>query len=392
MIIFENSGEIDPRLITTFGVNVKESDNPIGFFGTGLKYALAILIRNGCSVIMQSGEQQFTFGKKTIQLRDKPFEFVTMNDEPLGFTTEVGKQWALWMAYRELYCNAQDEGGRTYKADAMPQPQAGITRAVVDGDEFNKVAANHGTYFLSSEPFIKTDNANIHHGQSKSVYYRGVMVGSLGPRPTMFTYNVTSALDLTEDRTIAYPWAAAYRAARAILTCHERQVIRDAVLASDSYQEHEFDFDHSEEPSAEFMEVVGTLMRDSRSMVNRTAIEKWKKHAQFNVTPDTIALNKVEQAMLAKAIKFCADIGYDLSKYQIVPVESLGPDILGMAADDRIYISQRAFMTGTKCVAGTLIEEYVHLKHHLPDCSRSLQNYLLDRMVSLGELATGAPL
>lgn len=184
VIVFENSGEIDPRLITTFGVNVKEGDNVIGFFGTGLKYALSILMRSDCAVVIQSGLQQFTFGKKTIEIRGKPFEFVTMNGEPLGFTTEVGKQWKLWMAYRELYCNAQDEGGRCYATDGTPAPEAGVTRVVVDSAEFAAIAGEHKKYFLSGEPFIATPIANIHHGQTNGVYYRKVLVGSLGPRPT----------------------------------------------------------------------------------------------------------------------------------------------------------------------------------------------------------------
>jgi hypothetical protein len=49
-------------------------------------------------------------------------------------------------------------------------------------------------------------------------------------------------------------------------------------------------------------------------------------------------------------------------------------------------------MVGTKTVAGTLIEEFIHLKHGLADESRDLQNFLLDRLVSLGEEMQGAPL
>jgi len=45
MITFENDGEIDLRAISQFGINVKTGDSPIGFFGTGLKYALAVLMR-----------------------------------------------------------------------------------------------------------------------------------------------------------------------------------------------------------------------------------------------------------------------------------------------------------------------------------------------------------
>ena len=63
-VIFENPGEIDPLAIRTFGVSVKEGDNPIGFFGTGLKYALAILLRTGHQVSMQAGELTLAFGTK----------------------------------------------------------------------------------------------------------------------------------------------------------------------------------------------------------------------------------------------------------------------------------------------------------------------------------------
>lgn len=45
MIVFENAGELDVRAATLIGVNVKESANPVGFFGTGLKYVLACVAR-----------------------------------------------------------------------------------------------------------------------------------------------------------------------------------------------------------------------------------------------------------------------------------------------------------------------------------------------------------
>lgn len=55
MIVFENEGEIDPQLIMLIGVNVKASDSAIGFFGTGLKYAIACLLRWGEEIEIQSG-------------------------------------------------------------------------------------------------------------------------------------------------------------------------------------------------------------------------------------------------------------------------------------------------------------------------------------------------
>ena len=43
-IIFENPGTVDLRAVTTFGVSVKESDNPIGYFGTGFADQMSELI------------------------------------------------------------------------------------------------------------------------------------------------------------------------------------------------------------------------------------------------------------------------------------------------------------------------------------------------------------
>jgi hypothetical protein len=39
-------------------------------------------------------------------------------------------------------------------------------------------------------------------------------------------------------------------------------------------------------------------------------------------------------------------------------------------------------------VAGTLIEEYLHLKHGIVDETRQMQNFLIDTICSLGERIT----
>ena len=54
-VIFENPGTLDPRALTIMGLNAKENDNPIGYFGTGFKYGVAIALREGCNVIIQDG-------------------------------------------------------------------------------------------------------------------------------------------------------------------------------------------------------------------------------------------------------------------------------------------------------------------------------------------------
>jgi hypothetical protein len=157
-VIFENDGEIDAAAIRTFGVSVKQGDNPIGFFGTGLKYALAILLRTGHSVAIQSGLEKHRFALKDVTIRGETFQVVTMNRRELGFTTQVGKTWELWMAYRELYCNCKDEGGSVFIADQPRKPVSGKTRIIVGGDDFLAEHDRRSTFILLGEPMLKLDN------------------------------------------------------------------------------------------------------------------------------------------------------------------------------------------------------------------------------------------
>jgi len=119
MIVFKNSGNIDIKSITTFGVSSKENDSAIGYFGTGLKYAIAILLREGCEITIHTGGKKYEFGTQRQTVRVDEFTFVTMNGEALAFTTELGKNWQLWQAFRELYCNCTDEGGTIYQSDTF---------------------------------------------------------------------------------------------------------------------------------------------------------------------------------------------------------------------------------------------------------------------------------
>lgn len=128
MIIFENTGEIDPRLVMLIGVNVKETESPIGFFGTGLKYAVACLARWGESLTIQSSTAEFTFAvEETVPSWVSP--------------RTLGKTWEPWMIYRELWCNAHDElAPSVYEASRLPTPRAGLTRVIASGD---KIEAAH---------------------------------------------------------------------------------------------------------------------------------------------------------------------------------------------------------------------------------------------------------
>jgi hypothetical protein len=399
MIIFENAGEIDIRSISTFGVSVKEGDNPIGFFGTGLKYAIAVLLRTGHEVTIHSGMTVVRFAASREEVRGQEFQFVTMQAgestaAPIGFTTELGKQWELWMAFRELACNCKDEHGEGRYTSDIPVPEEGITRIIVKGQDFEAVFADAHLYILADQPAFTIGTTEVRNRRGQDVFYRGVRVMQL-PRPCLYTYNLNAKLELTEDRTVKNTWEIGGRIARAVLQAQDDSFIRAVITASDETFEGSLDLHGwGVVPSAEFLSVVGETLNDRVSKVNPTAMRVWMDSTNKTFSPHEVGLTKVQLMSLDRALDFTAKIGFEIrGAYPIKVAESLGDGALGLAQDGIIYIAERVFHAGgTKMLASTLIEEYAHLRHGYKDLTRDLQNFLLDRLVSLGEEIAGEPL
>lgn len=397
-VIFENPGEIDAAAIRTFGVSVKEGENPIGFFGTGLKYAIAILLRTGHGVTVQSGARTHRFALKNIKVRGEEFQVVTMDRRELGFTTQVGKTWELWMAYRELYCNCKDEGGTVYVADEAPKPTRGTTRIIVTGDDFRNEHDNRSTYILIGEPWLKLDGSEVYEGESRGIFYRGILVHRF-PKAEVskFTYNITRPVDLTEDRTAKFPSFIPMWLASDILSADAEDFLREVLTVPNKFYEHHFDFRNNvwgtPKPTPTFIGAVEKLAQDRAARTNHSAVGRYKEAKRVELEPATTKLVGVEAETLERAIAFCKTVlRFNVDAYPIILTDTLGAGILGMAEGGRIYIARQAFMQGTKRVAGTLLEEFVHLRHGYADESREFQDWLIDRLVSLGEELRGEPL
>lgn len=391
MIIFRNKGVIDPRSITTFGVSSKENSNAIGYFGTGLKYAIAILLREGCEIEIHTGGQKLEFGTMEQTVRVDEFTFVTMNGQPLAFTTELGKNWELWQAIREIWCNCLDEGGKASHDAEQFEAASDETVIIVAGRKAMEVWADRDQIILSTDPLHSCGAVDIHPGQSRFLYYKGVRVMELS-RPSLFTYNVTEHLQLTEDRTVLHQSIAKWRVGQGVSTLSDRSLIQQIVTAGENHFEDQIDFDPTS-PSEEFCGVVRVMALQNCRTLNRSAV----KAAKFN--PDELLdekpimqLSAVDEARMKKAVAFCNLLGFSVADYPIRICESLGEGVLGRAANEKIYLSKTVLMQGTKMVAGTLIEEFIHLRHGLRDESRGMQNFLFDALVSAGEQITGEPL
>ncbi len=382
-ISFQNPGLIDPRCITTIGVSVKEGENPIGFFGTGLKYAIAIILRHGGKISIWRGLEELSFDVAEETIRGKAFNVVRMNGAELGFTTDLGKHWKVWQAFRELHCNATDEGGFTTAAEVEPSPDATTVR--VDLPAMVECYYNRAKYLLETKPIIDGPFVAYHPGPSSGIFYRSILIGQISQKPHLFTPNLIEQTTLTEDRTIASAYDVGALIGKSILQCEDAEFLERFLTAPRDYAESELDLDWYYEPSDAFMRTVAKLIPDTSRSLNPTARKVYEKRQP---APDLIQaeLLPYEEEVLAKAIAFCRSLRFPVDEFPVVMVESLGENLLGMADSNRrqIVLARRAIQLGDIFIASTLIEEWVHLKHGFRDCSREMQNWLFEQMTFFG--------
>lgn len=377
-ICFKNTGTIEPDFIRSFGVSVKNDASCIGFFGTGLKYALAILMREGAKVTIYSGGEVMRFAKKSVILKGKSFEFVTMNGEQLPFTTELGKTWEPWMAYRELYSNAKDEGGEVDVIESLPSNSDSMTYIVVAGGGIEQIHAAKDSIFCASIG----DLADEIYTQGGSFYSKGVCVWKFEGMPSLYSYNDASGYcDLTEDRQIKYTHQVHKIVSEQIARLTDKQALEAIVTAERGLYESCCDFDYcGVKPSAEFLEVA--LMHKD-SCENQYLIRYAEKHAP-RMPLQEFELDDYQRELFDNALFSVKMAGFMVDEYPIKFVLNLDNGALGQAKSGTIYISRECFLVGgLEMLKATLIEEWVHLKFKYNDCERPMQNYLFTQIVRL---------
>lgn len=384
-VYFMNNGHFDVRAMTTMGVSVKD-EGAIGYFGTGFKYAISIILRLGGKIKIKSNEMDFVFETKKESIKGKYFDLVYMNDEPAGFTTHLGINWHPWMAFRELYCNAKDEGGVI--SDKCESKYDTIIE--VDCADIYNAFVSQKDYFISGTPIESNEEVDVYEGGHPFLYYRGVAVQrSLDNQK--YSYNIKSKVDLTEDRTAMYRFQLFEPIKRFYQVDCKNEVMLRKVLSGGDHGEAIIGFDYNFGASDLFLDVCRQLVKTNKGICEsaRVVLSKIKeKSADW----PTLKLSSVQEQMLEKAISFLEKLNMDPTLYPIKTVKGLGEGVYGRAHENVIYLSEIPFQMGTKQVASTLIEEWVHLKYGCNDFDRQMQTWLFDKVISMGEEINGAPL
>lgn len=205
-VMVQNEGEIPVDGIRLLGESSKSSDH-IGMFGTGLKETVALCFRLGISLTICSGETVIKFVTKETQFRDSiTLEIGYEIDgvyHPMNITTNFGKQdWTSeWQVLREIYCNAQDEGGLHHSVVDTIEPVAGATKVYLEAtfdllQEWQTISSK--LLFLGSRaPVHQFEGYKVYQGSGR-IYKKQVFITEI--KGLKYDYELPE-LKLTESRT-----------------------------------------------------------------------------------------------------------------------------------------------------------------------------------------------
>jgi hypothetical protein len=401
-LTFYTPTTLDEAFIFTMGASVKKNDSPIGFFGTGLKYAIAVTLRLGGTISIKTNETNYSFSTYTKNLRGQEMIFIRCstqiaNDDFLErdcpMTTDYGKTWEPWMVMRELWSNTQDEKGNVYTDGAMSEKYTSsleYTIITVDHPAIYDAWLTRDKYILNPQrvPIVDADLVKIYYGNSDTIFYRGISVAAQ-PIHSRLTYNFKqfySGANLTEDRTIDVDNTRPYICG-AIFACKDKALLSTffhAVCSEGTY-ENKIRFSVWNLKSEATQEVIETAIEAYKNggdsapesfkqlvwnyLRELDPLQVYKKH-----TPDA-----EQERRLSRCLQLLTSKGFNITKYEFhlsYDMEAMG---LASSSHRHIILNPKTTLDIEKweeqtCM--TLIEEFTHLEAAAGDFTRDFQDAL----------------
>lgn len=401
---FENDGEIDVNAFKLIGASSKETDDTkIGFWGSGLKYAIAVLLRHNIAIKAFSGKKEIKIGKRNTKMRGESFEVVTINGSPTSITTRMGKDWELWFAIREITANAIDEGGDIAKVTDDVSGEHGKTKIFIEfTDEIKEIYNNINSYFCynrkpiySHHRFKIFDRLNTGVG---IIYRRGIKVGE--KNDLSFDYDIDD-VSINESRVIH-----GFRELDRALTSHIKNIDDEYFINMFLLHDYgEWDLDWTwagthfskkwknclqgykiipKEVSGYYLDEMNNphyilptqICELLKSQYGKDVdIAGYTSRGMFNykkLQPTEKQSNLIEE-MRSKIEKVISTEGIDIE----IGILDIG--ILGKALPEerKIIISDSVFSRGKSEILKTMIEEYSHVVSGADDRTRQFQDFLI---------------
>lgn len=421
----KNNGIMEPQALTLMGASSKTDDNTkIGMFGSGNKYAISYLIRNNIQLIIYAGTERIDIETKKESFREQSFDVIYINGEKTSITTTMGKDWELWQALREIYCNSLDEGGAEIGMVEDVQPVYGETHFYIHiTDEVAEFMVGFDSYFSTHKAILEeTPIGKLFVSSSKSVniYRKGIRCYDTH-LPSKYDYDFNE-IHINESRVVGAEWRLGEEFWKLFISLknhtHIFNIIR-AMGSRDNFECMTSSAMHFSTHSAseEFIALIATLklapmesgglctsdeqaifnfipsrvyeaLEPHMSDENKAMMFDYRVNGEFY---HEIEANELQKATIERAMEFFKECQYDID-YEIKVVSFNTKTILGTAKDDIIYVSDIAIEKGIHDLCNTIIEEQVHLKYDVEDETREFQLAVINEMLTVMKKAYAFPM
>lgn len=386
MLTFITPTALPIEAATTMGVSVKE-DDAIGKFGTGLKYAIAGILRLSGTITAFIDGERHDFTAKESDIRGKTFRIVHHNGIPCGFTTELGKHWEPWQLFRELASNTMDEGGRWTRDNAGSD--AGRTVIQVKCREVEDSERGESVFLGERRALVESSlGATIYEGSSRHYYFRGIRAGSF-PFAAPVTVDVHNGA-LSEDRlldfsTVQTELAWAFRTA----TKWDESLLLSIIPrceSGDFWVESINQYQLGKGLPAAMLEYLAQRPKFVKHPAFAAALHAHMK-AGGKGRWEPVPMNARHDALIVEGERLCEAIGVDpIPRERVRFTRDLGDGTLAVTCMDtrEVWFSTKLAMLGRDEFMAGYVEEAMHAMTGYHDCTRELQNALLALVVGLG--------
>lgn len=417
--VIENEGEVDPQAFTLLGASTKRTQNDkIGFFGSGNKYSIALLMRKNIFFKIFSGTKEVAFGKELSKFKDQQYEIITVNGEKTSLTTEMGPQWQTWFAIREFYANAVDEGGAKFRVADKIEPVAGTTQIYVEKTpELSDFFANIEKYILTTNRHF-VSKTETEFGDVSAItpmddtfvcYRKGIRVHTQQKKP-LFWYNFDD-IKINESRVAMYSHEVTERIAAFFACTNDMSLIEKFVNNhKDTYESECASWQYVSRPLSKqwhtllhkrriYPRSLAILSGDAELKANSVILpdklaEKISKEIPTAVVIgygsnnkcDIVEMTAKEKKLIQTANKRLQEIGYDIT-CTVAVAHFMCSDTLGQwnKKNNQIILARKYLQTisednDMKDLMATILEEHFHSKGAI-DGQRAFVTLLLKELI-----------
>jgi hypothetical protein len=418
-LVIENEGLLELGALSLMGASTKRGDSSkIGMFGSGNKYALAYFLRNNIEIKILVGKEEVKIELKKEKFRDREFDVVWIDGEKTSITTEMGQEWSLWQAVRELYSNAVDEGLRTFAVFNMGEfcPSEGITSILVEATpEVENFMFNINDYLaINKEVLFENEHGKVYrkHGSKACIYRKGIKCFETH-KDSIYDYDFND-ICINESRMVSFSWDVPQSIYKILYACEDVNLVRNILYNlsnGKNYLEHQIDdslvtihdqisgawvnavedknvcprslggyVDDEEKPKTLFLpdKIYNAIVAKTGAKNQPKSFKITGRGQAFQIVEE---LSELNEFMLKEVVAFLKECKFDIP-YIITVVDFKDKDIHGGVGEEEILLALNAFDRGKDWILNVILEEYIHLKHKAADLSRKFQDAAIMELIT----------